>query len=205
MEFFEVIEKRRTVRNFTEQPVPEEKVIRILESGLKAPTYNHLREWDFILVKDPSTRLNIVKAEGIPDSVNVKELENSFLNVDVFVKDMYIDAIPKQKSMLLKAPELLVVVFRPKTKIEISRRVYDVNCLASAWCCIENILLALAAEDLYGVTYIPQKTDELKKILGVPENLEIAALIPFGYRNKSQELVPQKKVILEQKLHLNKW
>ena len=205
MEFYEVISKRRTVRSFSDAKVPEDIILRVLEAGIKAPTYNHLREWDYILVNDPDIRMDVVKAEGIPDINNIAKLEDNFRNHDIIAKEMYLDAIPKQKSMLLKAPELLVVVFKPKTRIEKSNCVYDLNCLSSAWCCIENILLALASENLYGVTYIPQKTYEVKQVLGVPEQLEIAALIPFGYKEKELRLLPQKSVDLKEKIHLNKW
>lgn len=205
MEFYEVVEKRRSVRSFTKDSVPEETIQRILNAGLKAPTYNHLREWDFILIKDLQTRLNIVKVEGIPDSVDFTGLENMFHDSDMIMKHMYLDAIPKQKSMLIRAPELLVVVFKPKTRVDASRRIYDLNCLASVWCCIENILLAMAAEDLYGVTYIPQKTCEIRNLLSIPEELEIAAIIPFGHKDLSAHSIPQKPVSLEDKLHINNW
>lgn len=205
MEFYEVVEKRRTVRSFAEKGVPEDKIIKVLEAGIKAPTYNHLREWDFILVKDMYVRMDIVKAEGIPDSLNMPVLEKSFSNSDSLLKEMYLDAIPKQKSMLLKAPELLVVVFKPKTKVEESKKVYDLNCLASAWCCIENILLALAEENLFGVTYIPQKTDQIKKVLSIPDQLEVAAIIPFGYKEDEINVISQKQVNLKEKIHFNRW
>lgn len=205
MEFYDVIEKRRTVRSFAEKAVPEEIIIKVLEAGVKAPTYNHLREWDFVLVKDMYVRLAIVKTEGIPDSFNMTKLEENFSNSDSLLKEMYLNAIPKQKSMLLKAPELLVVVYKPKTKVEESKRVYDLNCLAAAWCCIENILLALAEENLFGVTYIPQKTDQVKKVLNVPDQLEIAAIIPFGYKEDETQVIRQKQVNLKEKIHFNKW
>jgi nitroreductase len=205
MEFYDVIEKRRTVRSFNGTAVPEEKIIRVLEAGIKAPTYNHLHEWDFILVKEMDVRLEIVKAEGIPDSVNMPQLEQKFSNSDPLLKEMYLDAIPRQKSMLLKAPELLVVVFKPKTKVAESKIIYDLNCLASVWCCIENILLALAEENLFGVTYIPQKTDQLKKVLGIPEHLEVAAVIPFGYKAGETHPIAQKRVNLKEKIHFDKW
>ena len=44
MEFYNVIGKRRTVREFSSQSVPEDKILKILEAGIEAPTYNHLRE-----------------------------------------------------------------------------------------------------------------------------------------------------------------
>jgi nitroreductase len=205
MDFYKVIEKRRTIRSFSDKKVPQEIIYKILDAGIKAPTYNHLREWDFILINDPDKRLKMVKAEGIPDSVSIDELEKSFTGADSLLKQMYLDAIPRQKSMLLKAPELLVVVFKPKTKVDKSKSVYDLNCLSSVWCCIENILLAMAAENLFGVTYIPQKGKEVKKVLLIPEELEVAALIPFGYKLEGINLVPQKNVDLKARIHFNKW
>ncbi|NIU82351.1 MAG: nitroreductase, partial [Candidatus Korarchaeota archaeon] len=58
---------------------------------------------------------------------------------------------------------------------------YDLNDMASVWMCIENILLAMAAEGLYGVTSVPRETHLLKKILGIPDGYEVAAAIPIGY------------------------
>lgn len=205
MDFYEVIEKRRTVRNFSNKKVENEKVLKALEAGIKAPTYNHLREWDFILVNDENKRLQIVKAEGISDNFNIAELEKSFADVDTIAKEMYLDAIPKQKSMLIKAPGLLVVVFKPKTRIDKAKTVYDVNCLASVWCCIENILLSFTEQNIYGVTYIPQRNDDVKKVLSIPGEMELATLIPFGYKDENSKILPQKKINLNEKLHFDKW
>ncbi len=205
MEFYETTEKRRTVRTFADTLIAKEKIVRVLQAGLSAPTYNHLREWDFILIKDQETRFNIVKAEGIPDINNMPQFEQSLAAYDSLSKEMYLDAIPKQKSMLIRAPELLAVVFKPKTPVETANRVYDLNCLASVWCCIENILLALTAEDLCGVTYIPQKNVKVKEVLGIPEHLELAALIAFGCKAEDAKLIPQKKVYLKDKFHLDHW
>lgn len=205
MEFYEAVEKRRSIRNFSDAKVSKEKIIKILKAGLSAPTYNHMREWDFILIKDETTRFSIVKAEGIPDINNMPQFEQSLAGYDPLSREMYLDAIPKQKSMLIRAPELLAVTFKPKTTVEKASRVYDLNCLASVWCCIENILLALTAEDLCGVTYIPQKTAKVKEVLGIPDAMELAALIPFGYPAETVKLIPQKNIRLNEKLHFEKW
>ena len=50
MELQEVISMRRTVRSFSEKPVAKEIIDLALGAGLKAPSYNHLKQWDFILV-----------------------------------------------------------------------------------------------------------------------------------------------------------
>lgn len=107
--------------------------------------------------------------------------------------------------MLLAAPRLIVVVYKPKTPVTVSTRVYDLNGLASVWCCIENILLAMAAEDLYGVTYVPQNTAGVKAVLGIPEHLEVAAIIALGYRAEDARIPRQKVVVLTDRVHHDRW
>ena len=51
MELYEAINKRRTVREFLDKPVDFEAIKRILEAGTKAPTWNHNRNWSFIVLR----------------------------------------------------------------------------------------------------------------------------------------------------------
>jgi nitroreductase len=117
MEFYEVVKNRRTIRDFADMAVPPDTIHRVLEAGLRAPTYNHLREWDFILVKDRATRLGIIEVERLPEHCDIGGLQQLFKDHDRLAKEMYLDAIPKQKRMILTAPELLVVAYKPKTQI----------------------------------------------------------------------------------------
>jgi nitroreductase len=204
MELTEAIHKRRTVRDFSQEKVAPEVIEKALEAGLKAPSYNHLKEWYFILVKDFITRVALTQTERMSEQVS-DELKQYLESCEVLVKNMYMDAVPKQKKMILSAPELLVVVYKPKTPVSISERVYDLNCLASVWCCIENILLSLADREVYGVTFIPQNTSAVKKILHIPEELEVAAIIPFGYKAVNVKIYPQKEVKLVERLHIDHW
>jgi hypothetical protein len=90
-------------------------------------------------------------------------------------------------------------------EVIIRRRTYDLNCLASVWCCIENILLSLSERDVFGVTFIPQNTPAVKKVLNIPQELEVAAIIPFGYKAHDAKIIPQKEVMLEERIHINNW
>lgn len=204
MELQDAIIKRRTIREFADKPVDKEIVNTALQAGLHAPSYNHLKQWDFVLVKDQKTRLALTQTEEMTEEVN-DELKQAFEGHEIIAKEMYLYAIPKQKRMILTAPELLVVVYKPKTQVSDSKRVYDLNCLASVWCCIENILLSLAEKDVFGVTFIPKNTPEVKKVLNIPQELEVAAIIPFGYKAPDAKIMPQKEVGLEEKIHVDKW
>jgi nitroreductase len=61
----------------------------------------------------------------------------------------------------------------------------------------------MATEGLYGVTFITNDTKPLKKILNVPDDYEVAALIPIGY--PENYFVKQRPILLQEKLHCNRW
>ena len=204
MEFQEVIIKRRTIRDFSDKPIDKQIINTALYAGLHAPSYNHLKQWDFILVKDLETRVALTQTEEMIENIT-DELKQSFEGHEMIAKEMYLDAIPKQKRMILTAPELLVVVYRPKTQINNIKRIYDLNCLSSVWCCIENILLSLAEKDVFAVTFIPKNTPAVKKILNIPQELEVAAIIPLGYKAHDAKIPNQKEISLEEKIHINNW
>lgn len=205
MELKAVIDKRHTVRDFQDKPVPAYVMEYAIENGFKAPTYNHLRDWDFIILNSLPAKMKLIEAEDLDKAVDHEELERIFRNEDAIMKEMYLDAIPKQKKMILSAPTVAIVVFKPKTRIEDAKRIYDLNCLASVWTCIENFLLSLAEHDVYGVTFIPQNIDKIKKKLGIPDRLEVAAIIPVGYKAENAGMLQQKKVTIAERIHYEKW
>ncbi|MBN1468039.1 MAG: nitroreductase family protein [Fusobacteriaceae bacterium] len=204
MEFSQTVNLRRSIRDFSDKKVPFDIVKNSIELGMKAPSHNHLKEWDFILVKDKKTRLALTQTEEMVEKIP-QNFVKAFENYDDIAKEMYLEVIPKQKNMLLTAPELLVVVYKPKTKIAESKKIYDLNCLASVWCCIENILLGLAENNVFGVTFVSKNSNAIKEILNIPENLEVATLIPFGYKAEGSKEIRQKNIDVNSRIHINCW
>lgn len=45
MDFYEVLEKRRTIRDFSDREVSDEVLKKVLSTAFKAPTNDHLRSW----------------------------------------------------------------------------------------------------------------------------------------------------------------
>ena len=70
----------------------------VLEAGLKAPSHNHLRQWEFILVKDVEQRMKVAELAQRGKSVeNEMELEKMLDNfADPVQREMYRKAIPVQ-------------------------------------------------------------------------------------------------------------
>ena len=204
MEFYEAVAKRRTVREFASAVVPEEKIRRVLEAGLKAPSNAHLKYWHFILLRDRAERnravTTVLRARDIKDPQEIEAFISRFDEENL--KKVYRKSLPLQMTMMLEAPELLVVCYKMKPLSE-CRTLFELNPIASVWMCIENIMLALAAEGLYGCTYTPYDASGLKAHLGIPAGYEIAAVIPFGF--PEEDPCPGETIVLDERIHLDKW
>jgi nitroreductase len=203
VDFYEAVDKRRTVREFRQKPVEEQKLLRVLAAGLKAPSHNHLREWEFILIRDFEQRRSVVDLGVAAKDFSEKRVQEATRIMSDWEKEAYVKALPVQRRMLMSSPELLIICFKMRKHLKECETLYDLNSYASVWACIENILLAMATEGLYGVTFMAHDTARLKNMLGIPDDYEVATLIPMGYPEKY--FVRQKPVTLKEKIHYDKW
>ncbi len=204
MEFYEAVARRRTVRHFKAEAVPPEAVRRALEAGLKAPCNAHLKTWQFILLRDRERRARAVaeglKARDIKDRDEIERFVARFSDEEL--RTVYRRSLPVQLSMMLEAPEVLVVCYKMKPLAE-CRTLFDLNPLASVWMCIENIMLALGAEGLFGCTYTPYDARGLMDALRIPPEYQVAAVVPFGFpMSMPGASAPEK---LDERLHLDVW
>ena len=52
MEFYETVNRRRSIRQFTDAPIAREVLERVLEAGLAAPSSDHQRRWELVVLAD---------------------------------------------------------------------------------------------------------------------------------------------------------
>ncbi len=69
MDILETIKTRRSVRGYKKEPVPEEKLKKVLEAARLAPSARNDQSWKFIVVRDPEKRKQLVKAADTNDFV----------------------------------------------------------------------------------------------------------------------------------------
>ncbi len=204
MDFREVVVGRRTVREFEPKPVPPGAVRRALEAGLRAPCNAHLKSWQFILLRDREKRARTVtaglKARDMKDQAEIETFVTRFAEEEL--RKVYRRSLPLQLTMMLEAPEVLVVCYKMKPLAD-CRTLFELNPLASAWMCVENIMLALAADGLYGCTYTPYDATGLKNSLDVPSEYQVAAVIPFGFPRKAPDAMAPEN--LDERLHVDTW
>lgn len=61
MDFFEAVEKRRSVRQFTSDPVPDSVVQKALEAALLAPNSSNTQTWNFFWVQSPDQKSRLTQ------------------------------------------------------------------------------------------------------------------------------------------------
>ena len=61
-ELMDIINTRRSIRKYTEKPVEDELLIKMLEAAMNAPTARNLQEWKFVVIKDRSVLKQIADA-----------------------------------------------------------------------------------------------------------------------------------------------
>ena len=71
--------------------------------------------------------------------------------------------------------------YRPKRGERAPEGPADLNAHAAIWIALGYLLLSLAEDGVYGCTIIPGRSSETRRLLGIPEDWEIATLLPFGY------------------------
>ena len=204
MEFYEVIEKRRTIRDFESEDIPKEVIERVISAAMKAPTNDHMRDWHFIIVKDRETaaRLLDIVPKGISDD-DMNQLIKDWNLDDSLQQECYRNAVPKQYRMLFDAAAIILPLLRQKTDILHPENVSHLNGFASIWCSIENLFLAATAEG-YGCNLrIPlgHEGEHAREILGYPEDYYMPCFIGIGRPKKNADIPKQKEIDIKDRIH----
>jgi len=146
MEVFEAIKKRYSCRSYKAEPVPEEKLKKILEAARLAPSAHNEQEWKFVVVKDIEKRRELSEAAG--------------------------------QSFIAEAPVIIVAVATdPEHVLSSGVPAYAVD-LAIA---VEHMALQATEEKLSTCWIGAFDQEEVKKILEIPEECKVVALLPLGF------------------------
>jgi nitroreductase len=208
MDVYEAISKRKTIRDFADVEIPINILNKLLKAGLKAPSNDHLRRWEFVLLQDKRKRLALINQIHAPNTIQeATTIINDWGLVEPSQREMYIDAIPKQHSMLLRAGALILPCFYSDGSILKPETLSSLNGFASIWCCIENILIAAVGEGIYGVTRIPMEEERrrLKSLLNIPTKYEVPCYLVLGYPKDTAKRMEQFEVRLDNKIHIDCW
>ena len=175
VEYYNWMEKRRTVRDFSEQPVPLEVIQKIVLSASTAPSGAHKQPWSFCVVSNPEIKKKIRQAaeKEEKESYNVRMTQE-------WLEDLAPVGTDWQKPFLETAPHLIIVFKRIyELKGEVKRNNYYVSESVGIACGF--LLTAIHNAGLVALTHTPSPMNFLSKLLNRPENERPFLLIPVGY------------------------
>ena len=206
MELYEAIYKRRITRDFNNKIVPDDILEKIINAGLQAPTHDHLRNWEFVVLRDEQDKKNALQfiKKGVEPQL---EILKQILVDGTPQQKMYADAMPKQYSMLYNASHIILPFFKSNSGVMKPSSVSSLNPLSSIWCVIENIFLAATAEGLACSMRIPVGDEGLNvaKAVGAPADYLMPCYIGLGYPADDKTVVEQVEFTAKQKIHHGKW
>jgi len=103
MDFFEVANKRRSVRKFTKTKVPESVIRKCLKASLLAPNSSNLQPWEFYWIRNPEKKDKIVEACFSQNAARTaQELVVSVSRIDTWKRnrDLIIEDYKKRNKLI---------------------------------------------------------------------------------------------------------
>nr|WP_269778888.1 nitroreductase family protein [Acetomicrobium sp. S15 = DSM 107314] len=168
----EAAKKRRSVRSYKPDPIPDEVLSELLEVFRWAPSGANSQPWEVVVTKD---------------KVTISAIADIFIEQYERQRRKDPDFPGNCKEYLKEVPVIIVVCGDPRLKDAypkaLGNRRRNAIYLFSVGAAIENLLLSAAEQGLGTVWITPEEEDEvkLKKLLSIPEALEVWACIPVGY------------------------
>jgi nitroreductase len=195
---FEAIYSARSIRRLRPDPVPEELITAVLDAAIRAPSGGNAQSWAFIVVRDPDRRQQLGaiyrKASDIAEAVYAARGRPPHLTERQFNRLMAAGA--HLWEHMGEAPVLLIPCVRrpivpPREALppDIAARWEDEVAYAdrirgaSIYPAVQNIILACRGFGLGTVitTNHIRCEDEVKALLGIPEDVSTFALMPVGW------------------------
>lgn len=174
--FYEWMEKRRTVRDFSDRPVPQEVIRDIIRTASTAPSGAHKQPWTFCVVSDPLLK------KQIREEAEKEEYESYNGRMpEAWLADLRPLQTDWRKPFLETAPYLLVVFKKSYEKLADGRKGNVYYATESCGLACGFLLAAIHQAGLVALTHTPSPMNFLANVLNRPENEKPFLLIPVGY------------------------
>lgn len=172
---FEYYDKRRTVREFSDKPIPEEVIKNIILSASTAPSGAHKQPWTFCVVTNPDIKKQIREAAEKEefDSYNGRMPEE-------WLDDLAPLGTDWKKPFLETAPAL-IIVFKRSYEFVNDKKKNNYYVSESVGIACGYLLEAIHYCGLVALTHTPSPMNFLSKVLNRPENEKPFLLVPIGY------------------------
>ncbi|MCS7124742.1 MAG: nitroreductase family protein [Candidatus Bathyarchaeota archaeon] len=179
-ETIEVIKRRRSIRKFKPEQIPDSYLQEILECAILAPNARNQQKWHFTVIQNREVldkMANIMKENMLKSGIGflVQRAKDPSFNP------------------FGGAPTLVLITADKKARFA------EIDCALAA----ENILIAAESLGLGSLimastefVFASEEGEEVKKELGVPEGYEHVCTIALGYKDENPPVRPRRKDVV---------
>jgi len=176
---FEYFNKRRTVRDFSDKPIPMEVLENIVKSASTAPSGANKQPWTFCIVTSAEIKKKIREAAEKEeyDSYNSRMPQEWLEDLEPLGTDW--------KKPFLETAPALIIVFKRSYEIVNGKKKNNYYVTESTGLACGFLLEAIHHCGLAALTHTPSPMNFLCTVLNRPENEKPFLLIPVGYLAES--------------------
>lgn len=175
-EYYEWLDTRRSVRDFSDQEVPKEVIENLIKTASTAPSGAHKQPWMFCAVSNKELK------RKIRDAAEQEEKENYGQRMsDRWKADLRPLGTDMNKPFLEVAPWLIVAFKKAYELGEEGEKNNNYYVNESIGIACGMLISAIHHAGLVTLTHTPSPMNFLTKVLGRPENERAFLLLPVGY------------------------
>jgi len=180
MDFFDVVTTQRAMRRLEPRPIPDAVLRQIMEAAICAPSGGNRQGWSFVIVRDGAkrARLGELYREAWGELMKVPYYAGAAKEPPDSPAGKMLTSARHLSEHLGEAPVLVLacIALDPGATPSLTTG-------ASIYPAVQNLMLAARAHGIGScITTIHRFRDtQVKELLGIPADVETAALIPLGY------------------------
>jgi len=192
-EFYEDINRRRTIREFSDRKVEKEVIINCIRAAGTAPSGANKQPWQFVVVTDP-----VVKSE-IKAGAEVEEREFYAKRApDAWLADLAALGTDANKPFLEIADTLIVIFSKSYDISEAGKKMKNYYSQESVGIATGMLITALHNSGLATLTHTPSPMGFLNKILKRPEYERPFLILVIGYPKENVKVPDIQRKSLEE-------
>ncbi len=193
VEFYEHLRRRRTVREFSDRPVPREVIEHCIKAAGTAPNGANMQPWHFVVVSDPEVKKKI--------RIAAEKEEKEFYSGRA--PQEWLDALAplgtdEHKPFLETAPYLIAIFAERYGILSDGRQVKNYYVTESVGIATGMLITAVHTAGLVSLTHTPSPMTFLNELLGRPEKERPFLLLVVGYPDRDARVPEISKKNLDE-------
>lgn len=191
--FREDMQRRHTIRNFSDRPVPREIIEECLLTAGTAPNGANLQPWHFVVVSDQKVKHEIrIAAEQEEAEFYHRRAPQEWLDA------LAVIGTDEHKPFLEQAPYLIAIFGKNHSQLPDGRRVKNYYVNESVGIASGILITAIHNAGLVSLTHAPSPMGFLNDILHMPPDEKPFLLLVVGYPAEDAQVAAIEKKSLEE-------